>query len=90
MFCHNQPTTNIEESCQNILNFRAVGKSRAMEICLTGNQFTAKEAEAMGLISKAVPHDQLMPEVLKVAEKIASLSKITVAMCKEAVNNCKD
>ena len=68
---------------------KAVGKSRAMEICLTGSQFTAKEAEQMGLISKVVPQAQLMPEVLKVAEKISSLSKLSVAMCKEAINNCK-
>jgi len=66
---------------------KAVGKSRAMEICLTGSQFTAKEAESMGLVSKVVPPDQLMPEVLKVAEKISALSKVAVAICKEAINN---
>jgi len=65
---------------------RCAGKSKAMEICLTGNQFSAQEAEKMGLVSKVVSPDQLMPETLKVAEKIASNSKIIVAMAKESVN----
>lgn len=65
---------------------RTAGKSRAMEICLTGNQFSAAEAEKMGLVSKVVPADQLIPETLKVAEKIGSNSKLIVAMAKEAVN----
>jgi len=66
---------------------RAVGKSRAMEICLTGNQVTAVGAERMGLISKVFPPDQLLPEAVKLAEKISAQSKILVSMCKEAVNN---
>jgi len=65
---------------------RVAGKSKAMEIVLTGNQITAVEAERMGLVSKVVPADQLISETLKVAEKIGSNSKITVAMAKEAVN----
>jgi len=65
---------------------RSVGKSKAMEICLTGDQFTAVEAERMGLVSKVLPPDQLLPEALKLGEKLASLSKMTVAICKEAVN----
>jgi len=65
---------------------RSVGKSKAMEICLTGDQFTAAEAEKMGLVSKVFPADQLIPEALKLGEKLAGLSKMTVAICKEAVN----
>jgi len=65
---------------------RSVGKSKAMEICLTGNQFSAADAEKMGLVSKVVAADALIPETLKIAEKIASLSKMSVAMCKEAIN----
>lgn len=65
---------------------RIAGKSKAMEICLTGNQFTAQEAEKMGLVSKVLPPDQLLPEAIKTAEKISSNSKIIVAMAKEAVN----
>jgi enoyl-CoA hydratase len=65
---------------------RAIGKSKAMEMILTGNQIDAKEAERCGLVSRVVPNDQLMPEVLKLAEKIASFSQPAVAMCKETVN----
>jgi len=65
---------------------RSVGKSKAMEICLTGDQFSAAEAERMGLVSKVFAPDQLLPEALKLGEKLASLSKMTVAICKEAVN----
>ena len=52
---------------------RPVGKSKAMEICLTGDQFTAVEAERMGLVSKVLPPHQLLPETLKLGEKLASL-----------------
>ncbi|XP_049852876.1 probable enoyl-CoA hydratase, mitochondrial isoform X1 [Schistocerca gregaria] len=65
---------------------RMVGKSKAMEICLTGNQVTAQEAEKMGLVSKVFPTDQLLPEAIKLAEKISSHSPLIVALCKEAVN----
>lgn len=64
---------------------RAVGKSKAMEICLTGDQFSASEAERMGLVSKVLPPDQLLPQTILLAEKIGSLSKISVAICKEAI-----
>ncbi|XP_012937340.1 enoyl-CoA hydratase, mitochondrial [Aplysia californica] len=65
---------------------RAVGKSKAMEMVLTGNRISAAEAEKAGLVSKVVPVDQLVDETVKTAEKIASYSKTIVAMCKEAVN----
>lgn len=65
---------------------RTMGKYKAMEICLTGNQYTAAEMEKMGLVNKVVPADQLMDESLAIAEKICAQSKILVAMCKEAVN----
>nr|XP_018908633.1 PREDICTED: probable enoyl-CoA hydratase, mitochondrial [Bemisia tabaci] len=65
---------------------RSCGKSKAMEICLTGNQFTAQEAEKMGLVSKIFPPDQLLNETIKLGEKIASHSPIIVALCKESVN----
>src|SRR4051812_46239010 len=68
---------------------RSVGKSKAMEICLTGDQFSAAEAEKMGLVSKVFPADQLLPASLKLAEKIAGLSKLTTAVCKDAINRCK-
>jgi len=65
---------------------RTAGKSKAMEMCLTGDQISAQEAQSMGLVSKIFPPDQLLPETLKLAEKISANSKIVVPMCKEAVN----
>jgi len=65
---------------------RAVGKSKAMEMILTGNRITAAEAEKAGLVSKVLPVDQLVDETVKTAEKISGYSKTIVAMCKEAVN----
>ncbi|ODN04370.1 Enoyl-CoA hydratase, mitochondrial [Orchesella cincta] len=65
---------------------KVAGKSKAMEICLSGNQFSAAEAEKMGLVSKVLPPDQLLPESIKLAEKIGNNSKIVVGLCKEAVN----
>lgn len=65
---------------------RAVGKSKAMEMVLTGDRITADEAEKAGLVSRVYPVDQLVDETVKKAEKIAGFSKTIVAMCKEAVN----
>lgn len=65
---------------------RSVGKSKAMEICLTGNQITAAEAEKMGLVSKVFPPEKLLDETVKLADKISSHSPLIVKMCKEAVN----
>ncbi|KAN0015228.1 hypothetical protein ACTFIU_001554 [Dictyostelium citrinum] len=65
---------------------RAIGKSKAMELVLTGNNLTAVEAEKAGLVSKVVPVEELLTEATKMAEKIASYSQLTVAMAKEAVN----
>lgn len=64
---------------------RSCGKSKAMEICLSGNQFTAEEAERMGLVSKIFPADKLVDETVKLAEKISSHSPLIIALCKESV-----
>jgi enoyl-CoA hydratase len=65
---------------------RAIGKSKAMDLCLTGRMMDAAEAERSGLVSRIVPADKLMDEVMEAAEKIASMSRPAVAMAKEAVN----
>jgi len=65
---------------------RAIGKSRAMELILTGDQLKADEAARSGLASRVVPAAELVAEALKVAEKIASFSQPVVALAKEAVN----
>jgi enoyl-CoA hydratase len=65
---------------------RAVGKSKAMEMCLTGRIMDAAEAERSGLVSRIVPAASLMEEALKVGEMIASLSAPAVYAAKESVN----
>jgi len=65
---------------------RAVGKSLAMYLCLTGDMIDAETALRAGLVAKVVPLDSLMDEALRTAEAIAGLSQPVVAVCKEAVN----
>lgn len=65
---------------------RAVGKSKAMEMILTGRMMDAAEAERSGLVSRIVPAGELVDEAVKVADRIASLSRPAVAMAKDAVN----
>jgi enoyl-CoA hydratase len=65
---------------------RLVGKSKAMEMILTGRQIDAAEALQSGLVSRVVPLADLLPEALKAAEKIASLSRPAVMLAKEAVD----
>jgi len=65
---------------------RFVGKSKAMEMCLTGRMMDAKEAERAGLVSRVVPTAELMDEAIKVADRIGDMSQPIVQMAKEAVN----
>ena len=65
---------------------RAVGKSKAMDLCLTGRMMDAAEAERSGLVSRIVPADKLMDEALAAAEKIASMSRPAAEMAKSAIN----
>jgi enoyl-CoA hydratase len=65
---------------------RVVGKSRAMEMILTGRMMDAAEAERSGLVSRVLPADKLIEEALKVAATIAALSAPAVYAAKESVN----
>lgn len=65
---------------------RLVGKSKAMELCLTGRMMDAAEAERAGLVSRIVPVADLLAEALKTAELIAAQSLPAVMMTKECVN----
>ena len=65
---------------------RAVGKAKAMDLCLTARMMDAQEAERAGLVSRVVPNDKLMAEAMAAAEKIASCSLPATMMVKEAIN----
>jgi enoyl-CoA hydratase len=65
---------------------RAIGKAKAMDLCLTARTMDAQEAERAGLVSRVVPAAKLMEETLAVAEKIASASLPVVMMIKESIN----
>jgi len=65
---------------------RFVGKSKAMEMCLTGRLMDAAEAERVGLVSRVIPAADLVAEAMKVAGQIADLSLPAVMMTKESVN----
>ena len=65
---------------------RFVGKSKAMEMVLTGRMMDAEEAERAGLVSRVVPLDSLMDEALQAADTISGLSRPVMMMAKEAVN----
>jgi enoyl-CoA hydratase len=65
---------------------RAVGKAKAMDLCLTARMMDAVEAERAGLVSRVVANEKLMEEAMAVAEKIASYSLPVVMMIKESIN----
>ena len=66
---------------------RFVGKSKAMEMCLTGRMMDAAEAERSGLVSRVLPADKLLEEAKAVANKIAAQSRPIAMMTKESVNS---
>ena len=65
---------------------RAVGKSKAMDMCLTARMMDATEAERAGLVSRVVPLDKMMDEALGAALIISGFSQIAVMAAKESVN----
>ena len=65
---------------------RAVGKAKAMDLCLTGRMMDAAEAERSGLVARVVPLAELMNETMKCAQKIASASLASAMIVKESVN----
>ncbi len=65
---------------------RFIGKSKAMEMCLTGRRMGAEEAERCGLVSRVLPLSDLIPEALKVAQKISEMPRAQIMMIKESIN----
>lgn len=65
---------------------RFIGKSKAMEMCLTGRMMDAEEAERCGLVSRIVPKGELRDEAVRVAKQIAGFSRPIVQLTKESVN----
>jgi enoyl-CoA hydratase len=65
---------------------RAIGKSKAMDMILTGRMMDADEAERAGLVARIIPAADLMTETLKTATTIAGFSRPSVFAAKEAVN----
>jgi enoyl-CoA hydratase len=65
---------------------RAIGKAKAMDLCLTGRMMDATEAERSGLVSRVVPAATLMDEALAVAAQVAAMSLPSVLVLKESVN----
>lgn len=65
---------------------RAVGKAKAMQMCLTGRMMSAAEAEQAGLVAQVVPADKLLEEAQTQARTIAGLGPLAVKACKDLVN----
>src|SRR3954451_23502850 len=65
---------------------RAIGKAKAMEMCLTGRTMDAAEAERSGLVARVVPAGELLDEAMKTAETIAAMPPLAAIATKEMVN----
>lgn len=64
---------------------RAIGKARAMEMVLTGRTISARQAEALGLVTRVVPAEAVLDEALALAREIAAKPPVAVRLAKEAV-----
>lgn len=69
---------------------KLVGKSKAMELCLTGRMIDAEEADRIGLAARVFNADTFMDDVMAVAEEIASYSQLALALVKDVVNQAED
>ncbi|KAL3784055.1 hypothetical protein ACHAW5_004140 [Stephanodiscus triporus] len=69
---------------------RAIGKSKAMEMVLTGNRINAQEAMDAGLVSRVIDSELLLEEAVKMGYGIAEKGGVAVRMCKEAVNAAEE
>lgn len=69
---------------------RAVGKAKAMEMCLTGRLMDAQEAERAGLVARVLPAETLLEETLKAARSIAEKSLPSTMMVKESINRVSE
>lgn len=67
----------------------AIGKAKAMELCLTGRTFTSEEAEKAGLVARIIADDDLLDEALKTATQIANYSLPVTMLIKEAINQAQ-
>ena len=65
---------------------RFIGKSKSMDMCLTGRMMDAAEANSIGLVSRVLSSDNFIDEVLTIAEKVANKSLVATMMTKEMVN----
>ena len=65
---------------------RAVGKAKAMDMCLTGRMMSAAEAETSGLVARVIPVDELIDEALKIAAEIAAMAPLAAMATREMVN----
>jgi enoyl-CoA hydratase len=66
---------------------KIVGKSKAMELCLTGDNMTAQQAKEYNLVSAVVPHQDLLVKAIEMANRIAANSRPVTILCKEAVKS---
>ena len=69
---------------------RLIGKSKAMEMVLTGRMMNAEEAERAGLVARVLPLAELLDEALRVASQIAELSAPVVRLAREAVQRAEE
>jgi enoyl-CoA hydratase len=69
---------------------RAIGKAKAMDLCLTGRRMGAEEAERSGLVARVVPADKLLEEAMAMARAIAAMPRAAAAMAKDAVNRAQE